>query len=162
MDRDKQEPILRAFKDEFPWMYLAFTVDSKGMNLARSDDKPLVNFADRKYVNDILSGKSISLETVIGKSSGKPTLVIAVPIKVNQFTVGVIAGAMTLDNISDVVANSKIGKTGYAFLVDHLNNVVSHPNSDYTASQINLSAGSPDKSRPKQYRQYHKNYLFYR
>ncbi|MBI5594418.1 MAG: HAMP domain-containing protein [Deltaproteobacteria bacterium] len=146
MDRAKQEPILRAFRDEFPWMYLTFVIDAKGMNLSRSDDKPLVSFSDRKYVNDILSGKSIGLETVIGKSSKKPTLVIAVPIKVNQFTIGVMAGAMTLDNISEVVANSKIGKTGFAFLVDNLDNVVSHPNGDYTSSQINLSADPPIKA----------------
>ena len=146
MNREKQEQILRAFKEEFPWVYLAFTVDSKGMNLARSDDKPLVSYADRQYVKDVLSGKSISLETLIGKTSGKPALIIAVPIKVNQFTVGVIADAMTLDNISDVVANSKIGKTGYAFLVDHLNNVVSHPKSDYTTSQINLTGDPPIKA----------------
>ena len=146
MNREKQEQILRAFKDEFPWVYLAFTVDSKGMNLARSDDKPLVDYSDRQYVKDILSGKPISLETLIGKTSGKPALIVAVPIKVNQFTVGVIAGAMTLDTISDVVANAKIGKTGYAFLVDHLNNVVSHPKSDYTSSQKNLTADPPIKT----------------
>jgi len=146
MNREKQEPILRAFKEEFPWVYLAFTVDSKGMNLARSDGKPLVDYSDRQYVKDVLSGKSISLETLIGKTSGKPALIIAVPIKVNQFTVGVIAGAMTLDTISDVVVNAKIGKTGYAFLVDHLNNVVSHPKSDYTSSQINLTEDPPIKA----------------
>ncbi|MFH0993886.1 MAG: cache domain-containing protein [Pseudomonadota bacterium] len=146
MNKEKQEQILRAFKEEFPWVYLAFTVDSKGMNLARSDGNALVSYADRQYVKDVLSGKSISLETLIGKTSGKPALIIAVPIKVNQFTVGVIAAAMTLDNISEVVANSKIGKTGFAFLVDHLNNVVSHPKSDYTTSQINLSQDPPIKT----------------
>lgn len=145
MDREKQEPILRAFKEEFPWVYLAFTVDSKGMNLARSDNNPLVTYADREYVKQVLSGKPIWMETLIGKTSGKPALIIAVPIKVNQFTVGVIAGAMTLDTISDLVANSKIGKTGYAFLVDNMNNVVSHPKSDYTTSRINLSSDPPIK-----------------
>ena len=146
MNREKQERILRAFKEEFPWVYLAFTVDSKGMNLARSDGNPLVSYADRQYVKDVLSGKPISLETLIGKTSGKPALIIAVPIKVNQFTIGVIAAAMTLDNISEVVGNVKIGKTGFAFLVDHLNNVVSHPKGDYTASQINLSGDPPIKA----------------
>ncbi|MFH0993885.1 MAG: cache domain-containing protein [Pseudomonadota bacterium] len=146
MNRERQEPILRAFKDELPWMYLTFTVNSSGMNVARSDGKPLLDFNDRKYIKEILSGQSISLETVIGKSVGKPTLVIAVPITVNQFTVGVVVGAMTLDHISDVVANSKIGNTGYAFLVDRTNNVVSHPNGEYTASQINLTEDPPIKA----------------
>jgi len=146
MNREKQEQILRAFKDELPWMYLTFTVDSKGMNIARSDDKPLLDFNDRQYIKEILSGKSLSLETVIGKSVGKPTLVIAVPIQVNQFTIGVVVGAMTLDHISDVVANSKIGKTGFAFLVDQKNNVVSHPRGDYTASQMNLTEDPPIKA----------------
>lgn len=146
MNREKQEQILRAFKDEFPWVYLAFTVDAKGMNLSRSDNNPLVSYADREYVKQVLSGKPIWMETLIGKTSGKPALIVAVPIKVNQFTVGVIAGAMTLDTISDVVANAKIGKTGYAFLVDHLNNVVSHPKSDYTSSQKNLTEDPPIKA----------------
>jgi methyl-accepting chemotaxis protein len=146
MDRQKQEHILRSFKEEFPWVYLAFTVDAKGMNLARSDNNPLVSYADRQYVKEVLAGKPIWMETLIGKTSGKPALIIAVPIKVNQFTVGVIAAAMTLDTISELVANAKFGKTGYAFLVDHMNNVVSHPKSDYTTSQINLSSDPPIKA----------------
>ena len=143
MDKDKQEPVLRAFKEEFPWVYLAFTVDAKGMNLSRSDNNPQVSYADREYVKQVLSGKPIWMETLIGKTSGKPALIIAIPIKVNQSTVGVIAGAMTLDTISDLVANSKFGKTGYAFLVDQMNNVVSHPKNDYTTSRINLSSDPP-------------------
>ena len=76
-------------------MYLVFTTDLNGMNVARNDDNDLKDYSDRQYVQDITSGKDIAWQNLIGKTSKKPALVIAVPIQKNGQTIGVMAAAMT-------------------------------------------------------------------
>jgi methyl-accepting chemotaxis protein len=139
MNRERQEPILKAVSREHPWMYLVFTVDPGGMNLARSDGQPLVSYADRQYVKDVLAGKAMSWQTVIGRTSNLPALVIAVPIKEGNRVIGVMAAAMTVDDLSKHIATWKKGRTGFAFLLDEKGFVLSHPNRMMVQKRENLN-----------------------
>jgi methyl-accepting chemotaxis protein len=139
MDRFRQEPVLRAIQKEYPWMYLVFTVGLDGMNVARSDKVKLKDYSDRQYYKDIAGGKPLTWQTLIGKTSKKPSLVMAVPIKSGGKLVGVMAMAATIDDISKRIAAWKKGRTGFAFLVDEKGKVVSHQIKDYVLKQRNLS-----------------------
>jgi methyl-accepting chemotaxis protein len=139
MTREKQEPLLKAVGKEYPWMYLVFTVGPDGMNIARQDDKPLLDYSDRNYYKDIMGGKDIAWQTAIGKTSKKPALIMAVPIKNYDTTIGVMAMASTIEDLSKLVATWKQGETGYAFLVDEKGKVVSHQKEDYVTQQTDLS-----------------------
>lgn len=140
MNREEQEPVLKAIQQEYPWMYLVFTVGLDGMNVARDDGKALRDYSDRQYYKDIIAGKKLSWQTLIGKTSKKPALVLAVPIKTGDRLVGVIAAAMTVDEISSNIANWRQGDTGLAFLVDEKGFVISHPNKQYVSKRKNLNS----------------------
>lgn len=140
MDGILQKPILETIQKQYPWMYLVFTVGTDGINVARSDDVALKDYSDRQYYKDIIRGKGLSWQTLIGKTSKKPALVLAVPIKMGDQTVGVMAAAMTVDEISKSIVTWKKGKTGYAFLVDEKGFVVAHPNRQFVASRKNLDS----------------------
>ena len=135
-----QKPILETIQKQYPWMYLVFTVGTDGFNVARSDDVPLKDYSDRQYYKDIIRGKGLSWQTLIGKTSKKPALVLSVPIKAADQTVGVMAAAMTIDDISKSIVTWKKGKTGYAFLVDEKGFVVAHPNRQFVATRKNLNS----------------------
>jgi methyl-accepting chemotaxis protein len=120
-------------------MYLVFTVNSAGMNIARSDNQPVVSYADRQYFKDIMAGKAVSWQTVIGRTSNVPALVLAVPIKDDNRLIGVLAAAMTVEDLSKHIAKWKKGSTGFAFLVDEKGNVVSHPQKQLMAKHENLN-----------------------
>ncbi len=139
MDRKRQEPVLKAIQKSYPWMYLVFTVDPNGFNTARSDGKPLKDYSDRQYYKGVMQGKKISWQTVIGKTSKKPALVMAVPILSAGRIVGVMAMASTIDDISKSVARWRHGSTGFAFLVDETGKVVSHQRKSYVIQQKNLN-----------------------
>lgn len=140
MDGILQKPILETIQKQYPWMYLVFTVGTNGVNVARSDDVPLKDYSDRQYYKDLIRGKGLAWQTLIGKTSKKPALVLAVPIKSEDQTVGVMAAAMTVDEISKSIATWKKGNTGYAFLVDEKGYVVAHPNRQYVAKRKNLNS----------------------
>jgi methyl-accepting chemotaxis protein len=140
MDRESQEPVLKVIQKEYPWMYLVFTVGPDGMNVARNDGKSLKNYSDRQYYKNIMAGKKLSWQTLIGKTSRKPSLVLAVPIKAGNRLVGVMAAAMTVDDISKNIGTWRQGKTGFAFLVDEKGFVVSHPDRQYVVKRKNLNS----------------------
>ena len=140
MERKRQEAILKSIQSEYPWMYLVFTVGMDGMNIARSDDVGLKDYSDRQYYKNILEGRNLTWQTLIGKTSKKPALVLAVPIKEGSRLVGIMAAAMTLDDISKNIATWKMGKTGYAFLLDEKGYVVAHPKNAFVTSRKQLNS----------------------
>jgi methyl-accepting chemotaxis protein len=139
MNRDQQDAVLKALSREYPWMYLVFTVAPDGMNVARSDGQPLVSYADRQYVKDVLAGKAIGWQTVVGRTSNVPALVLAVPIKDDNRVLGVLAAAMTVEDLSKQIASWKKGRTGFAFLVDDKGFVLSHPKKQLVEKRENLN-----------------------
>lgn len=146
---EEQTQVVTAIQKAYPWMYLVFTVAPDGRNVARSDGKPLTDYSDRQYYKDVaLGGKDLSLETLIGRTSKKPALIMAIPIKVGGATVGVMAAAMGIEDISRVVAHWKTGQTGFAFVVDEKAKVVAHPREEFVLSQSYL----PDHPLISQFR----------
>lgn len=125
MEPERQTPVLRAFGDVYEWAFVVFTINAEGDNIARSDDKPLAKFGDRSYFKGAMRGDPVSRQVLISKSTGKPALTLAVPIRNSMGQpMGVIAMAMKLDDIAKVISNTRIGKTGYALLLDADNKVI--------------------------------------
>jgi len=140
MEPALQEPLLKAIAQHYPWMYLVFTLDPNGMNLARNDGNPLTDYADRQYYKDIMAGKPMAWQNLIGKTSKKPALVLAVPITRGEQIVGVLANAMTIEDISKYIANWRQGETGMAFLLDEKAKVMVHRDPKLVAEQKDFSA----------------------
>ncbi len=140
MDRQNQEPVLQQIQKKYPYIYLTFTLGLDGSNVARSDDVPLKYYGDRQYFKEIIDGKKVSWQTLIGKTSKKPALVLAVPIMHEDKLVGVMAAAMTIDEISKHIARWKKGKTGFAFLVDDKDKVVAHQVNQYALNETKLTS----------------------
>jgi len=139
LDTESQEKIIKSFQQEFPWAYLVFTVDKSGKNISRTDNGILQDYSDRGYFKEIMSGKPFAFETLIGKTSKKPALVMAVPIKKGDEIIGALAAAMNIDTLSNTIVTWKNGNTGFAFMVDGSNKVISHPKPEYNLAQKNLS-----------------------
>jgi methyl-accepting chemotaxis protein len=119
MDARRQSDVLHALGDTYEWAFVIYTIDHNGDNLARSDGKPLINFADRSYFKGAMRGEPVNRQVLISKTTGKPALTLALPIR-NAIgePAGAIAMAMKLDDISKVIKDTRIGETGYALLLD--------------------------------------------
>ncbi|MEE4242576.1 MAG: cache domain-containing protein [Desulfopila sp.] len=140
MNQFDQEVVLKTLQAQYPWMYLVFTTDDRGMNVARNDGNPLTDYSNRQYVKDIVDGADVAWQNLIGKTSNQPALVLAVPIKNGDIIVGVMAAAMTRDAISELVTTYSQGRSGRSFLVDEKGKAVAHRDNAFVLQQQDMSA----------------------
>jgi len=100
------------------------------------------------YRNTSLSGeeyfkRAIKGETVIGKvvkaeKSGQEYVVTASPMKKkDDEIIGIIVSGWKMDYINQIIGDMKLGKTGYAFLVDKDGMIIAHPDKEMFM-QVNI------------------------
>jgi len=118
MRPDLQKPILISLSLHQPWSFLVFTIGADGMSVARNDNLAPINYADRSYFKDVSNGKAIGQQVVISRTINKPSWVVAVPIRdsYGRF-IGALAKSNALSEITDVLVNERIGRTGRALLL---------------------------------------------
>ncbi|WP_078119619.1 HAMP domain-containing protein [Thiosocius teredinicola] len=154
MEREKQDPILKSILKEYDWSYLVFTTDTSGMNIGRSDGKAPKDYSSRAYVKDVVAGAPLGKQVVLGKTSGKPAVILSAPIHdpkfVRKTVAGVIAIAMNIREISERITNTVIGRTGFAFILDESGKVVAHQQEGTAPATTDFSghpafANKPDK-----------------
>ncbi|NOQ40982.1 MAG: HAMP domain-containing protein [Desulfuromusa sp.] len=135
-----QNPALETITKYYDWAYLAFTIDSKGNNIGRSDGKKTKYYGDRSYFKQVDEGKQFGKQILIGKTSGKPAMVLSTGIfDATGKLKGVLAQAMTLTKLSGKIVSNRIGETGFTFLVDEKGEVIAHPDVEMTRSRVDLS-----------------------
>lgn len=140
MDGLRQKTALETIVDTYEWIYLAFTTDINGQNISRSDEKALKDYSDRHYVRQVLGGKKLGQQVLISKTTGMPALVISSAIKdTEKRTKGVIAVGLSLDAISEKIATTRFGESGYAILLDQEGKVISHINKEFTSKRVSLT-----------------------
>lgn len=140
MDQRAQTPILRGLLREYQWSYLVFTIAPDGRNIARSDDKPLIDYSERVYFRQVMDGAPLGKQVVVSKTTGKPSLILSVPILgAENAIVGVLAMGVSLTDLSTSITNARIGQTGYAFLLDDAGTVVAHQKQNFATEGANFS-----------------------
>ncbi|MGB3210868.1 MAG: cache and HAMP domain-containing protein [Desulforhopalus sp.] len=148
MESEVQNPVLKSMADTYGWVYLAFTILPNGQNLGRSDGKPQTYYGDRDYFKQVLSGKPVGQQVLLGKTSGKPAFILAKPIKAEGAKIlGAIAIAMTLEDLSQTITKTKIGQTGFAVLLDENNRLIAHGDGKVTSELQDLSSHPALKQR---------------
>ena len=141
MDAETQNPVLKTISDKYNWVYLTFTILPDGQNLGRSDGKATRFYGDRDYFKQVIEGNDVGQQVLLGKTSKKPAFILSKPIlDKNSNTLGVIAIAMTLEDLSKTITKNKLGNTGFATLLDDQNrliasgdNITSFTLQDYSA-----------------------------
>ena len=94
------------------------------------------NFSERAYFKRAMQGEANVSEPLMSKVTGKPVVIVAAPVKIDEKVAGVLyarvdLGAFTEEMIDPV----RIGRTGYAFLLDKSGMVFSHPDKERILKQ---------------------------
>jgi methyl-accepting chemotaxis protein len=88
-----------------------------------------VKIAERPYFQMAkAAGEAVIGEPVISKVSNQPVVVVAVPLKGPDGSFrGVLGLTARIDFLIETLSKTKVGKTGYAYMVDRNGVAISHP-----------------------------------
>ena len=123
-----------AFKDYREDYESNFLLDSSGKVVADSVNGKSrgLDLAHRDYFKTVMGGQAVISPPIKSKSSGRPVIVAAAPVRnAGGKTVGVYLNVIVTTNLSSTVTQTKIGETGYPWMIDKTGLVVAHPNSEH-------------------------------
>ncbi len=130
-----QQPVLKSFVVTYPYIYLASTTNQYGVNVSRSDDRGTLDYSDRAWFKNALSGRPLSSQVEAVRASGTASLIFAVPIRDETSQVkGVLMFATELDDLARLVAESSFVGAAQVFLVDDRDYVLTHTNAEIKAT----------------------------
>jgi len=91
-----------------------------------------VSVSERDYFQTAKTGK-ISIGTpILSKVTGKPVVVVTVPIKTDTGVfAGIFGAAFRLNTLSEKIIQIKVGQTGYPFITDSKGIMIAHPKKEY-------------------------------
>lgn len=115
-----------------------YVMEPSGMQIFKTSGK-LGDRSDRLYFQTALKGNLNYSDVLISSSTGKPIVVIALPIKRNSKIVGVIGASIDLQELSRLASDTHAGDTGYGFIVDKNGHVIGHPDATVVEEMKDLS-----------------------
>lgn len=124
MEPTRVKPQLVAALATNEWTEIVNALDAEGFAVARADGKALKDYSTRSYYQQTVQNNGLGSQVVIGKTSGKPTWCLSLPINRTTELVGVMVQCSNLNAISESIADVRIGETGYMFLIDDAGNLV--------------------------------------
>ena len=98
------------------------------------------NLADRAYIKTALGGTANAGAAVISKVTNKPVVPVAAPIRSGDRVVGAYVLLLDAKFLDDMIKGEKVGKSGYAYIIDNTGLIIAHPNAE-NVFKTNLAAG---------------------
>ncbi|HET6487965.1 MAG TPA: methyl-accepting chemotaxis protein, partial [Spirochaetia bacterium] len=105
-------------------------MDRNGTAIATSDARYLgVSFADRDYFKAAMAGTATAGNAVLDKVTNKPVVPVVAPIRDPRTgaTIGALVMGVDFTFVPNLIANEKIGKGGYAMVLDSTGIYIAHP-----------------------------------
>lgn len=123
-------------------LFTIFLADKNGIAQADAFFKQQIglDLSDRDYFQDAKKGNIAMSGPIPARGTatpGSPILILSVPIEENGEFLGIIAIPFNIDFIIDILEQRKVGKTGYAFILDSEGLVLVHPKKEFILS-LNL------------------------
>ncbi|AJQ93950.1 methyl-accepting chemotaxis protein [Gynuella sunshinyii] len=144
MSNEERSDWLKRYVINDPAIDVLLFADRDGMTITQKGPTPL-DVSDREYFQELLSGRSrsgIISQPMISKATGHPVSVVAVPVIENNRTIGVLAVALTLEELSKVAnqlaANPGAGEFGWVVDADGV--AVAHPDKTMRM-KLNITKG---------------------
>lgn len=107
-------------------IYMRFLVADLNGNTYYTDGSK-ANINERPYFQQAKAGKVVVSDPVVSKVDGKAVIVIAAPIIKNGSVVSVLGGTVTMDDLTKLVLNIKVGDSGYAYVKQNDGLTIVHP-----------------------------------
>jgi methyl-accepting chemotaxis protein len=117
--------------------YMDFGIVSPEGTVRYVKDGSFSNLADRDYIIKALAGKPVVSDVLISRVIGKPVVMFATPIFVNDKVAGALIGRRDGAVLSDMTKQTVMGKAGYIYMINSQGVVICHPDTDLVYEQFN-------------------------
>jgi len=104
-------------------------VDSQG-NLLSAQAPSETNIGSTAYFKEAMAGRANMGSVVLSKSSGKPVTPVIAPVHVGDRVEGAILLSLRIEFLGNLVAGERVGRTGYAAVVDGAGMIIAHVDPD--------------------------------
>ncbi|MDF2921991.1 MAG: mcpB 3 [Paenibacillaceae bacterium] len=105
----------------------------------RSDGTTL-DLGDRTYFQQVMStGEAVVSELLLSRTTGKLAFNVAVPVKKDGQTLGVMTGSFANDKLGILIGDLKFLSQGYGFLADAAGQIIVHPRMPELSGVLNLT-----------------------
>jgi methyl-accepting chemotaxis protein len=131
---EKTISVLNHIKNSTEFLNVGY-VDTNG-KLLRYDGK-VVDVKDREYFQKAIQGKHYISSPTTSKTTDDLVVFYSVPIENNGKVEGVVMASIAAEELVNLVDDIKIGKTGYALILDAKGNYVSHIDKSLVNDQKN-------------------------
>ena len=106
------------------------------------DDGTSLDIYEKEYFQMAKAGHTYFSEPMRNVITGKNEVTIAAPLKYKGRYLGAIVASKPADEFYKIADNIKIGKKGFAFILNNVADVISHPTITNNTSNKNTSNGS--------------------
>ncbi len=89
-----------------------------------------VDVSSRDYFKKAIAGEANIGAVILSKVTGNAVTPIAVPVSSGGKVVGVLSLVLRIDFLATIVNDEKVGRTGYAAVIDNTGIIIAHPNRD--------------------------------
>ncbi|WP_163151359.1 methyl-accepting chemotaxis protein [Anoxybacillus sp. MB8] len=103
-----------------------------------------LEISDRPYFQEALRGNTVVSDVIVSRATGEKVIVIASPIREKGEIIGVLLGTVKTEEITNLVVDVKVGKTGYGYLIQKDGVLIAHPKKEYVLEK-NLLQEKNDK-----------------
>ena len=134
MDWPKQREVIKAQIN--PYYLNVAVADLDGY--ARYIDDTILDLSDRYYVLEALTGNISFSEVIISRKTGKPAIMIAVPIYKDTLIQGALIARMDVEFLSDFAQTRGYGENGKAYILSEKGTFISRPHQTNTEESYNL------------------------
>ena len=117
MDPEQAKKALDTYVKEWTGYEGIFLLGPDGITIANSN-KGVLDLSSREYFQKAIKGEANISQPVISRNSGEVIISIAVPVKENGKVVGVVAGAVPMTYIRDMLKSGWVGEWGDAYLIN--------------------------------------------
>lgn len=139
MDHQQVEPYFERYVADNPQYSHLLICNTEGIEVAHSEgaEHHGKSIADREYFSvPMETGKPVIADATFSHSTGRKIIGLGIPIlDDDQQTKGVLVGFISLEYISDRIADNKVTPSGYTLIINKEGDFVSHPDSSKLLEQ---------------------------
>ncbi|MGO4111291.1 cache domain-containing protein [Paenibacillus sp. YAF4_2] len=144
-DAQKHDELIQHFIKENPdLMSPGFSLDMTGKNFTVSGTGDRIDVSERPYFKSVSEGRLTVSNPLVNKvDPSKVSIVIAAPLMQNGKAYGFYIFGYEINAAAAIVRDTKVGKTGYAILMDNNGLVISHPRADLVMNKTVYDLNMP-------------------